>query len=689
MIRLRRLWILAALPLGLTFACATVDRASPPASATPLPDGEYSVRYYHHTEPVSLDIPSGWFVEEGDDQETLARLTDAEATVVVTLASTLNANGASAQESNYDFLESQAPNLASLIEKESAYPPPSGDSGWTSSGEWVESSGSSAAFRSSTVVQGDQAFHLLLQGTPGGVEARLPQWEAIVASLRFESLEPMSVPREGTLYLAGSEPLTLDPALTHSGPAGLIGDLFSGLVSMDPALQVRPALALRWEVDSGGRVYTFHLDPLARFHNGRPLTAEDVAFSWERAAAPETGSETAQLYLGDVEGVAEMQAGLAESLRGVLVLDAHTLQVTLLASRPYFLAKLTYPVAWVVDRENVALPNWELHPNGSGPFRHVQHLQDEVFVVERNPFYNGAAPQLQRIVYQMYAGYMQQLYELDQADMTYLDVDQLERAADSGDSLFGTVTTESGLCTNYVTFNTRLAPFDDPQVRRAFAMATDRQRYVDAISDGRDLPARGLLPPGMPGVSPAAVPLPYDPAAARALLDSTAWAQAGKGLITWTLLGYGGRVAPAAELLRDMWEETLAVEIQLEGIAWEDYYDRLDAGDYGQLLLEGWCADYPDPENFLDLLFHSASAQNHSFYVSPEFDALVEAGRSAEGVEARLSRYQQAEALVLDEAPFIPLSHPGPDYVLWKPFVHGYLASPIGVPQHQNLWLEN
>ena len=564
MIRIRRLWILAAFPLGLTFACGTADRASLPVSATPPPDGVYSVRYYHHTEPVSLDVPSGWVVEEVDDQETLARLTDPNATVAGILSSTANEGGASAEDSNHRYLETNALKVRGTVDTESAPQTASGETGWQSHGTRQDSYGGPEGFSLSTFVLDDLAFHLLVRGTPEAVEAVVPVWETIVASLRFEPTEPIEVPRAETLFLAGSESLTLDPALTHSGASDLIGDLFSGLVSMDPALQVRPALALGWDVDPEGRVYTFHLDPQARFHNGRPVTADDVAFSWERAAAPQTGSETAMLYLGDIEGVAEMQSGQAQTIRGVRVLDARTLQVTLLAARPYFLAKLTYPVAWVVDRENVALPNWELHPNGTGPFRHVQHLEDEFFVLERNPFYSGPPPQLAHLVYQINAGYDQQLYELGQADMTYLDDDQLERAADPRDSLFGSVTTESGLCTDYVTFNTRLAPFDDPQVRRAFALATDRRRFVDAISDGRDLPARGLLPPGMPGVSSQAAPLPYDPAAARALLDSTAWAQAGKGVITWTLQGYGGRVAPAAELLRDMWEEALGVEIQLE-----------------------------------------------------------------------------------------------------------------------------
>lgn len=141
-------------------------------------------------------------------------------------------------------------------------------------------------------------------------------------------------------------------------------------------------------------------------------------------------------------------------------------------------------------------------------------------------------------------------------------------------------------------------------------------------------------------------------------------------------------------MLVDMWEEVLGVRVTVEGVDWESYYSRIDSGQYGQILEEGWCADYPDPENFLDLLFHSRSSQNRAHYTNPAFDDLVERARTEPDPAVRLSLYQEAEQILLDNAPLVALSHNGPSYSVWKLFVYGYVPSPIGVAQHQRMWIQ-
>jgi ABC-type oligopeptide transport system substrate-binding subunit len=138
--------------------------------------------------------------------------------------------------------------------------------------------------------------------------------------------------------------------------------------------------------------------------------------------------------------------------------------------------------------------------------------------------------------------------------------------------------------------------------------------------------------------------------------------------------------------LADGWQRDLGVEVRLEGIEWQEYYQRLDAGDYGQILIEGWCADYPDPENFLEALFHSSSTQNRAHYASAEFDRLVEAARVETDLARRLEAYRQAEQLLLDDAPAIFINHSGPSFIVWKPDVGGYLPATVGVPQHAGMW---
>ena len=176
------------------------------------------------------------------------------------------------------------------------------------------------------------------------------------------------IDRDQSIVLVGGQPRTLDPALTHGGPSGPIGAIFSGLVTLDTDLQIQPELATSWDVSDDGTVYTFHLRPDAVFHDGRPITAEDIIFSWERAADPQTNSDTVATYLGDVVGVEEMLADQADHINGLQAIDDHTLQVQIDEPKVYFLSKLNYPVTYVVDRENVSQTDWEKNPNGSGAF---------------------------------------------------------------------------------------------------------------------------------------------------------------------------------------------------------------------------------------------------------------------------------------------------------------------------------
>jgi ABC-type transport system substrate-binding protein len=564
-----------------------------------------------------------------------------------------------------------------------------GSTGWHVEGTFESDDGNPEAIAvvAREVLGGHLIVHLQ---NPGFSEKIRTAFITAAASLEEIPDEPVQIDRRNALYISSGEPLTLDPALTHFGAAGLMGDIFSGLVVLDPHLQIRPALAQSWEISEDGRVYTFHLHSEARFHNGRLVTADDVRFSWERAAHTESDSETVMLYMGDVIGLEAYHRGDADAISGLEILDPHTIQVTIDGPKPYFLAKLAYPVSWIVDRFNVEYPNWEDHPNGTGPFKHLQHREDEVFILERNPFYYGEPPRLDYVVYQMYAGYPQRLYETDQIDMTGITRDQLARAQNPEDGLYGNVISTTGLCTSFVTFNNRLPPFDDPLVRNAFALAIDRSHYVEALTDNEALPGRGLLPPGMPGVSDDPVMPPYDPDLAIELLNESEYfgETSTPPTITWTLPTSGGRYSPAAAFLVDVWEQNLGVSIQVEGIDWESYYQKIDRGEYGHLLFEGWCADYPDPENFLDLLYHSGSSQNHAHYHNPDFDQLIEAARAEPDFQERLSLYRVAEQLLINDAPGVFLNHSAPHHLVLKPHIRGFVPTPINVPQHAILWLE-
>ena len=491
----------------------------------------------------------------------------------------------------------------------------------------------------------------------------------------------------GTIRLLGSQPRTMDPALTHSGPAGPLGHIFSGLVSLDADLQLQPELAAGWTVSEDGLDYTFYLRQDAVFHDGRPVTTADVIFSWERAAHPDTGSDTVLTYLGDVAGVPEMVAGTAGQISGLRALDDHTLAVRLNAPVVYFLEKLAYPAAFVVDRENVGRPDWEHHPNGAGPFKLETWRDDETIILVRNDRYYLEPAQIDRLTYHLGPGLPLSLYETDQIDMAPIGGDTLERAQDPNDPLSADLQTGVSMCTSVIGLNNQLPPFDDARVRQAFNYALNKTLLIETFANGNGLVSAGPLPPGMPGYTGRHEGYPFDPARARQLLAAAGYADpADLPPLTYTTAGYGDVGAYSTAVIT-MWQEHLGVTIEPVILDPFIYYDELYGGRVGHIFDGGWCADYPDPQNFLDVLYHSRSPQNLGRYHNPAVDARLEQARIERDVTARLAFYADIEGQIVADAPVVFTSH-GLTAVLVKPHVQNYKLTPIGVPQWHRVWLD-
>lgn len=497
----------------------------------------------------------------------------------------------------------------------------------------------------------------------------------------------IGVPLEQALVLAGDEstnPRAFDPATTLSG-----GDkrVFSGLVSFDPNLNLTSDLAERWEVSADSTVYTFYLRQNAKFHDGRPFTAQDVVYSWERAASPALASDTVLTYLGDIVGIRAVTDGEAEHIRGLRVIDAHTLQVTIDAPKPYFLLKLTSATAFVLDKGNVESgEDWYRRPNGTGPYKLVEWTRFERKVYEANQDFYLGGPSIPYIVVKLYAGEGQRLYESDEIDIT--GIFSIERFTDPAEPLHNELLTGVDLCTYYVVFDVRRPPFDDLNVRKAFSMAFDRQKYIDVVLDGHGLPANGLFPPGLPGFNAGLKGVPYDPVQARQLLaESRYGGPDGLPRIVFSTIGIGSYISADVAAVVEMWEQNLGVTITVENLEPDYYSEQLDSGNHGQLFSSGWCADYPDPENFADVLFYTSSPQNEGGYSNPQLDALLEAARVEQAVMKRIGLYQQAEQMIVDDAAALFTSY-SLSYQLVKPHVKGYVFTPIDIPTERYMWLE-
>ena len=504
-------------------------------------------------------------------------------------------------------------------------------------------------------------------------------------NIRSVSAWQTDIPLSQALVLEGGEstnPRQYDPHTTYGS-----GDkrVFSGLVSFDPQLNLTPDLAESWTVSDDGMTYTFHLRQNAKFHNGRPVTAQDFVYSLNRAASPELASDTALTYLGDIVGIREYAAGQADHIEGVKALDEHTLQITIDAPKPYFLLKLTYPTSFVLDKENVEGDSeWYRHPNGTGPYRLVEWKSFERIVYEANQDFYLGPPSIPYIVVTLYTGYGQQLYETGDVDIA--GVYSIERFSDPTEPFHNELRTGVSLCTHYVVFDTTQPPFDDVNVRKAFSMAFNRQQYIDVVLSGHALPAHGIYPPGLPGFNIALQGLPYDPEQARELLKESKY---GINLppIVFTNSGVGSYVSADVAALADMWKKNLGVTITVENLEPNYYYDQIYANNHGQLFSGGWCADYPDPENFADVLFHTGSNQNNGGYSNPELDTLLETARVEQDVTKRIEMYQQAEQMIVDDAAALFTIH-SLSYELVKPYIMGYVLTPIDIPIERYMWLD-
>ncbi|HNH04714.1 MAG TPA: peptide ABC transporter substrate-binding protein [Anaerolineales bacterium] len=509
------------------------------------------------------------------------------------------------------------------------------------------------------------------------------------ASARDVFAFQVDIPFDQALVYSGGESTNLrdyDPATTYSSGDKLV---FSGLVSFDPHLNLTPDLAETWDVSDDGTVYTFHIRANAKFHSGRFVTAQDFIYSWERAVSPELASDTALTYLGDIVGVREMNTGQAEHISGLAAIDERTLQVTIDAPKPYFLLKLTYPTAFVVDQANVESgEEWVRDPNGTGPFRLAEWVSNEYKVYAANEDFYLGMPSIPYVIVKLYAGDDVRLFETGDVDVAGVGLYSVDRMLDPEEPLHNQLVTGVNLCTGYVVFDTTQPPFDDVNVRKAFSMAFDRQRYIDVVLRGRALPAFGPFPPGLPGFNYQLKGLSYDPQQARELLKQSKYGgPEGLPPIVYTNGGIGSYISSSVAATVEMWEQNLGVNLTVENIEYNFYNQQIYSGNHGQIFGGGWCADYPDPENFADVLFHSGSKQNNSGYSNPALDALLEQARIEQDVTKRIAMYQQAEQMIVDDAPVLFTTH-SLSYELVQPYVKGYVFTPIAVPLERYLWID-
>ena len=518
------------------------------------------------------------------------------------------------------------------------------------------------------------------------------------AELTFDNRPPQG----GTLVRLYADPPSIDPHLVSDATSSVItNEVFGGLVTLSLDYQPVLDLAESCSVSDDGLTYTFVLRENASFQDGSPVTAQDIKWSIERAADPDTLSTTAETYLGDIVGVKdklcteEAQAAgectIANEVRGVRVIDDRTIEFTIDAPKAYFLAKLSYPTAYVLDQDQVTEDgSWLDQPNGTGPFRLARYDIGELLILERNEHYHLGPPHIDSVHMILSGGTAMIMYENDEIHLTGVPWDDLPRVLDPNDPLNPElIQSWADFSVFYIGLNVNEPPFDDPKVRQAMNYAIDLPGIAENVLDNRVSQATGVIPPGFPSYNENLRGYSYNPDLARELLESSTYADAlASGdfpRITLTISGsFGAAVPTYLEVMLEQWR-SLGIEIDIQQTEWATFLQDVNDKKY-QMFSLGWIADYPDPENFLDLLFHSENNNNHTNYSNPEVDRLLEEARTERDRDRRFEIYNQVEQMILDDAPWVWTWYRGEGYALIKPEVSDYFLLQMSIPRYRYIY---
>ena len=486
----------------------------------------------------------------------------------------------------------------------------------------------------------------------------------------------------GVLTLTGSDPYTLDPAASDDAlSASYIMQMFSGLLKLDDNLEPVPDIAASMPIISqDGLTYTFTLRQDVKFHDGRSVTASDFKYSWERAASPATNSPTASAYLGDIVGVKDMLSGKADQIRGVSVVDTYTLQVTVDAPKSYFLYKLTFPASFVVDQNNVNLgANWWQKPNGTGQFKMHEWVEGTDFILDRNDLYYGDKAKIAQVKMMFNSTYSDEdLFETGQIDIGFASAVYYDELYDEVGPFYNDLYVFPELSVNYIGFNCEQPPFDDASIRQAFSLAIDKDKIISLVYRDMLQNADGILPSGIPGYNINLLGLGFDVNKSQELIKSSKYGDVSKlPDITLVIAGAGGSADPITQALVYQWKQNLGVDVTVRQLE-PQTYSASPLQNQDQMYDFGWIADYPHPQDFLDILFSSGSVFNYGGYSNLTVDKLIQQANQTLDQTQAFSLYQQAEQQIVNDAACLPLVF-GETYLLVKPYVKNASINALGI----------
>ncbi|MGB9738337.1 peptide ABC transporter substrate-binding protein [Chloroflexus sp.] len=504
----------------------------------------------------------------------------------------------------------------------------------------------------------------------------------------------------GVLRLVtGSEPDNIDPQKANFvNEIQFIMMAYQALMTFDLDMNPIPAAAEKVDVSADGTVYTFTLRRDGKYSDGTPVTARNFEYAWKRLADPETAGEYQSLPCGIIKGYSEYSAAACQGLSmeevmkldleqlrndfGVKAIDDYTLQIELVAPAPYFLSMAALWIGAPVREEDVAKgDDWWYYPEnyvGNGPFVLKEWEHDSKAIWEPNPNYVGplGPVKLKRVEYYMITDGQVAFQAYQNGEIDMLGVGAEDLATVKSDPVLSKQTIDvPGSCTFYFGFNLAKPPFDNKLVRQAFAQALDREAYVRDVFQGLGTPTYSFIPPGFPGYQPDLKLWELNPEKAKQTLAEAGYPN-GEGLPEIKLT-YSGTARNNArfEWVANQFKQNLGIDVILDPID-PTAFAAATKDNPPQMFSLGWCADYPDPQNWISLFQTNGLLSAPVNYSNPQLDELVRQADVEQDPVRRAELYAQAQKILVEDAPVVfMMNNSGP--VLVKPYVKGVTPDTI------------
>lgn len=496
-----------------------------------------------------------------------------------------------------------------------------------------------------------------------------------------------------------TEPSGVDPHTTTGMPEyRLQMALFEGLVAKHPeTLEIVPGVADNWNISDDGLTYNFHIRENAKWSNGEKLIANDFVQSWHRALMPGLANE----YVESLFVLKNAEKFFKQELKsfsdvGVKALDDNTLQIQLENPTPYFLQLLDhhsmFPVHIDTIRKFSAIDErdstWTRPENfvGNGPFVIHEWTPGKVFSVTPNPYYwDAKMVKLKEMrfypVEQLLAE--ERMFKAGQLHKTeWMPIAKIEKYKKANDPEYVTF---PYLATYFYILNVTKPPTNDVRVRKALAYAVDRESIAKNITKGQQLPAYSLTPPDVLGYT-AKAKMTYDLEMARKLLAEAGYPN-GKGMPPIELIyNTSEDHQKIAQAVQQMWKKNLNINVTLQNQEWKVFLNNQKLLNY-QVARMAWVGDYVDPNTFLEI-FITNGGNNRSGWSNEKYDQLIRAATSAKNREERYDLLQQAEQILVDEVPFVPIYNYSTNNLL-STDVKGYYMNIMDYHPYKYIYLES